>query len=171
MSGSARRSRRPSMSCGVHSARGNAGAGKSPDSDEEKEKKMIRSKFKPVLTLSAAVLLLLATGALAQESQINIQSNRGLRARPEGPADAWQNEPMGPTSSFSASAVPICTLPLSSLVAHVPQIPCRQPDGINTPFLSELSNKVSSGETSKAKAERDKPLWIRGTSWGVRAIN
>ena len=39
---------------------------------------MIRSKFKPVLTLSAAVLLLLATGALAQESHININQTEGF---------------------------------------------------------------------------------------------
>src|SRR5215469_14586849 len=38
---------------------------------------------------------------------------------------------------------------------HVPQTPCRQPEGINTPFFSELSNKVSSGETLHASAERE----------------
>jgi hypothetical protein len=39
---------------------------------------MIYSKFRSVLTLSTAVLLLLATGVLAQESQININQTEGF---------------------------------------------------------------------------------------------
>src|SRR6516164_1571498 len=63
--------------------------------------------------------------------------------------------PWDRSSSFSASSLSICTPPLSSLVAHVPQLPCRQPDGINTPFLSELSNRVWSGDTLYATTERE----------------
>ena len=113
---------------------------------------MIRSKFKPVLTLSAAVLLLLATGALAQESQINIQSNRGLRARPEGPADAWQNEPMGPTSSFSASAVPSLKQFLRDVAKVVPS-----PKGGTVYEAWQKASQPEANPSTQSPAEAGKP--------------
>jgi hypothetical protein len=55
--------------------------------------------------------------------------------------------------SFSASPLSVRTFPLSNLVTHLPQLPCRQPEEIKTPFFSELSNTVSSGDVLHVTAE------------------